>query len=189
MGSARTGGRMNLLRIMTSFLCCAFFGHIHLVAIKFFIHPQPEFVLQIAFYIESILLIKVRKLLVPLMLGNVEFVAQEWPDSAQLQDALAAIHDRKLVPAHKLLSGLLVGCTKHYGILQSGYYRSADSRCCHRRGPWRLGRCEPHGRVRKRQPWRKVAGHEAAHVRRWCHSHRHPADPAALRSVRLINKR
>ena len=22
-----------------------------------------------------------------------------------------------------------------YGILQSGYYRSADSRCCHRRGP------------------------------------------------------
>ena len=37
-----------------------------------------------------------------------------------------------------------------YGILQSGYYRSADSRCCHRRGPWCLGRCEPHGRVRKR---------------------------------------
>ena len=33
--------------------------------------------LQIAFYIESILLIKVRKLLVPLMLGNVEFIAQE----------------------------------------------------------------------------------------------------------------
>lgn len=57
--------------------------------------------LQIAFYIESILLIKVRKLLVPLMLGNVEFVAQEWSDSAQLQDALAAIHDRKFVPAHK----------------------------------------------------------------------------------------
>ena len=50
-----------------------------------------------------------------------------------------------------------------YGILQSGYYRSADSRCCHRRGPWRLGCCEPHGRVRKRQPWRKVAGHEAAY--------------------------
>ena len=38
------------------------------------------------------------------MLGNVEFVAQEWPDSAQLQDALAAIHDRKLVPAHKLFA-------------------------------------------------------------------------------------
>ena len=102
MGSARTGGRMNLLRIMTSFLCCAFFGHIHLVAIKFFIHPQPEFVLQIAFYIESVLLIEVRQFFVPLMLRNVEFVAQEWPNSAQLQDALAAIHDRKLVPAHKL---------------------------------------------------------------------------------------
>ena len=104
MGSARTGGRMNLLRIMTSFLCCAFFGHIHLVAIKFFIHPQPEFVLQVAFYIESVLLIKVRQFFVPLMLRNVEFVAQKWPDSAQLQDALAAIHDRKFVPAHKLFA-------------------------------------------------------------------------------------
>ena len=104
MGSARTGGRMNLLRIMTSFLCCAFFGHIHLVAIKFFIHPQPEFVLQVAFYIESVLLIKVRQFFVPLMLGNVEFVAQKWPDTAQLQDALAAIHDRKFVPAHKLFA-------------------------------------------------------------------------------------
>ena len=40
-GSARTGGRVYLLRIMASFLCRAFFGHIHLVAIKFFIHPQP----------------------------------------------------------------------------------------------------------------------------------------------------
>ena len=112
MGSARTGGRMNLLRIMTSFLCCAFFGHIHLVAIKFFIHSQPEFVLQVAFYIESVLLIEVRQFFVPLMLGNVEFVAEEWPDTAQLQDTLAAIHDRKFVPAHKFLASLLVGCTK-----------------------------------------------------------------------------
>jgi hypothetical protein len=36
---------------------------------------------------------------------------------------------------------------------------------------------------------KQVAGHEAADVRRRCHSHRHPADPAALWSVRLINKR
>ena len=104
MGSARTGGRMNLLRIMTSFLCCAFFGHIHLVAIKFFIHSQPEFVLQVAFYIESVLLIEVRQFFVSLMLGNVEFIAQEWPDTAQLQDTFAAIHDRKFVPAHKLFT-------------------------------------------------------------------------------------
>ena len=60
--------------------------------------------LQVAFHIESVLLIKVRQFFVPLMLGNVEFVAQEWPDSAQLQDALAAIHDRKFVPAHKLFT-------------------------------------------------------------------------------------
>ena len=103
MGSARTGGRMNLLRIMTSFLCCAFFGHIHLVAIKFFIHPQPEFVLQVAFYIESVLLIEVRQFFVPLMLRNVEFVAQKWPDSAQLQDALSAIQHSKLIAAHTVI--------------------------------------------------------------------------------------
>ena len=42
---------------------------------------------QVAFHIESVLLIEVRKLLVPLMLCTVDFVAQEWPDSAQLQDA------------------------------------------------------------------------------------------------------
>ena len=47
----------------------------------------------------------------------------------------------------------------------------------------------PDEEVRKRQPWRKVAGHEAAHVRRRCHPHRYPADPAAFWSVRLINKR
>lgn len=40
-----------------------------------------------------------------------------------------------------------------------------------------------------REAMEEVAGHEAAHVRRRCHSHRHPADPAALWSVRLINKR
>jgi len=41
-------------------------------------------VLQVAFYIESVLLIEVRQFFVPLMLGNVEFVAEEWPDTAQL---------------------------------------------------------------------------------------------------------
>ncbi len=82
-GSARTGGRVYfLLEILSSFLCCVFFGQIHLIAVKFFIHPQLQFVLQIAFYIESVLLIEVRKFFVPLMLGNVEFVAQKWPDTA-----------------------------------------------------------------------------------------------------------
>ena len=60
--------------------------------------------LQVAFHIESVLLIKVRQFFVPLMLGNVEFVAEKWPDTAQLQDTLAAIHDRKFVPAHKFFA-------------------------------------------------------------------------------------
>ena len=68
--------------------------------------------LQIAFHIESVLLIEVRQFFVPLMLRNVEFIAQEWSDTAQLQDTLAAVHDRKLVPAHKLFPGLLVRCAK-----------------------------------------------------------------------------
>ena len=72
-----------------------------------------------------------------------------------------------------------------YGILQSGYYRSPDSRCCHRRGPWCLGRCEPHGRVRKRQPRCKESGDEAANGWRWCRPDRHYPDPPAERSVRL----
>ena len=108
MGSARTGGRAYLFRISTSyFLCGCFFGcwgQIHFIAIKFFIHPQPEFMLQIAFHIKSVLLIEVRQFFVSLMLGNVEFIAQEWPDTAQLQDTFAAIHDRKFVPAHKLFT-------------------------------------------------------------------------------------
>ena len=50
------------------------------------------------------------------MLRNVEFIAQKWPDTAQLQDTLAAIHDRKLVPAHKLFPGLLVRCAKGWAL-------------------------------------------------------------------------
>ena len=84
-----------MFRISTSyFLCGCFFGcwgQIHFIAVKFFIHSQPEFMLQIAFHIKSVLLIEVRQFFVSLMLGNVEFVAQEWSDSAQLQDALAAM--------------------------------------------------------------------------------------------------
>ena len=58
------------------------------------------------------------------MLGNVEFVAQEWPDSAQLQDALAAIHDRKLVPAHKLFATMSSGEFKKAGTMRIFSHRA-----------------------------------------------------------------
>lgn len=31
------------------------------------------------------------------------------------------------------------------------------------RWPWRVGRYQPAGRLRQRQPWREIAGHEAVH--------------------------
>lgn len=36
------------------------------------------------------------------MLGQIVLVAQKWADTAQLQDALAAIQNSKLIPAHQL---------------------------------------------------------------------------------------
>ena len=42
------------------------------------------------------------------MPGDVIFVREERPYTAQLQDALRAIHDSQLVAAHQFLPGLLV---------------------------------------------------------------------------------
>lgn len=41
------------------------------------------------------------------VLGQIVFVGQEGPDTSQLQDALAAIQDSQLIPAHELLAQLL----------------------------------------------------------------------------------
>jgi len=38
------------------------------------------------------------------MLGQIVLVAQKWADTAQLQDALAAIQNSKLIPAHQLFA-------------------------------------------------------------------------------------
>ena len=50
-----------------------------------------------------------------------------------------------------------------YGIFQSGYHRSSDPRYRPRRWSRYLGRHQPAGRLRQRQPRREVPGHEAAH--------------------------
>lgn len=42
------------------------------------------------------------------MLGQIVLVAQKWADTAQLQDALAAIQNSKLIPAHQLVAEFLV---------------------------------------------------------------------------------
>ncbi|MFQ7107289.1 MAG: hypothetical protein ACLRQ4_19120, partial [Neglectibacter timonensis] len=38
------------------------------------------------------------------VLGQIVFVGQEGPDTTQLQDALAAIQDSQLIPAHELFA-------------------------------------------------------------------------------------
>ena len=38
------------------------------------------------------------------VLGQIIFVGQEGPDTSQLQDALAAIQDGQLIPAHELFA-------------------------------------------------------------------------------------
>ena len=42
------------------------------------------------------------------MLGDVVFIREEGAHAAQLQDALAAVHDGKLILTHQLLAELLV---------------------------------------------------------------------------------
>ncbi len=53
------------------------------------------------------------------------------------------------------------------------------------RWPWRVGRYQPAGRLRQRQPWREIAGHEAAYGRRRCCPDWDAAYPSAGKPVRL----
>lgn len=81
-GSARTGGRVYLLLLICTSLSLCLFGHIHFIKVKFFRGEQPQFVFQVAFYVELVFLVEIRKFLVPLMFGNVKLIAQEWSDTS-----------------------------------------------------------------------------------------------------------
>lgn len=60
------------------------------------------------FHVKRILRIGVSQFLVTFVLCNIEFVRIKRLNAAQLQDSLVAVHDGKLVAAHKLLPSLLV---------------------------------------------------------------------------------
>lgn len=81
-GSARTGGRVYLLLLICTSLSLCLFGHIHFIKVKFFRGEQPQFVFQVAFYVELVFLVEIRKFLVPLMFGNIKLIAQEWSDTS-----------------------------------------------------------------------------------------------------------
>ena len=58
--------------------------------------------------VKEVLLVVVSGQLVIGMLGQVVLIREEGPHAAQLQDALAAVHNGQLIPAHEFVTGLLV---------------------------------------------------------------------------------
>ena len=62
--------------------------------------------------VKEVLLVVISGQLVIGVLGQIILVGQKGPDAAQLQDTLAAVHNSQFVPAHKLVTRLLVRCAK-----------------------------------------------------------------------------
>ena len=64
--------------------------------------------LEVAFDVKGVLRVGVGGELVVGVLGDVVLVREERPHPAQLQDALAAVHDGQLILAHQFFAELLV---------------------------------------------------------------------------------
>ena len=62
------------------------------------------------FNVKEVLLVVVAGQLVIGMLGQVVLIREERPHTPQMQDALSAIHDGQLIPAHEFVTRLLVRC-------------------------------------------------------------------------------
>ena len=79
----------------------------HIVGVRRF---EFQMAVEIFLDVKHIFLVAVPCQLVVGVLGQIVLVGEERPDAAQLQDALAAVHDGQLIPAHKFMSGFLVRC-------------------------------------------------------------------------------
>ena len=84
----------------TSFIGCGV-DLIHVADLVGF-ELQPG--LEIAFDVKGVFRVGVSGVLVVGVLGDVVLVREERPHPAQLQDALAAVHDGQLILAHKLFA-------------------------------------------------------------------------------------
>ena len=84
----------------TSFIGCGV-DLIHVADLVGF-ELQPG--LEVAFDVKGVLRVGVSGVLVVGVLGDVVLVRQKRPHPAQLQDALAAVHDGQLILAHKLFA-------------------------------------------------------------------------------------
>lgn len=60
--------------------------------------------IEILLDVKHILLVVVAGQLVVGMLGEIVFVGEKRPDAPQLQNALAAVHDRQFIAAHKFFA-------------------------------------------------------------------------------------
>lgn len=69
-----------------------------------FVRPQFEPGRQKTLYVEGVFLVVVGKVFVVRMFGNIKLLRKERPYAAQLQDALAAIHNGQLILAHQLFA-------------------------------------------------------------------------------------
>ena len=65
---------------------------------------------EILLDVKYVLLIVVPGQLIVGVLGQIVLVGEKRPDTAQLQDALAAVHDGQFIPAHEFMAGFLVRC-------------------------------------------------------------------------------
>ena len=83
-----------------------FVGVHHVVHVRRFeFQPAVEELLDV----KEVPLVVIAGQLVVGVLGQVVLVREEGPDAPQLQDALAAIHNGQLVPAHKLFATMSSG--------------------------------------------------------------------------------
>lgn len=71
---------------------------------------QFHFPVQEFLNVEGVALIKIGRVFVVRVLGQIIFIGQKWPDTAQLKDALAAVQYGKLIDGSEIMTGLLIIC-------------------------------------------------------------------------------
>ena len=79
-------------------------AHIHMEYFVCLVFCERQPCGQEALHRERIARISIGQVLVIWVPGDIVLVRQEGPDAAQLQNALAAVHNRQLVHGHKLFA-------------------------------------------------------------------------------------
>lgn len=102
---AVVAGRYNhSLHSGTSFASCG----VDLIHVADLVGFELQSGLEVAFDVKGVLQVGVGGVLVVGVLGDVVLVRQERPHPAQLEDALAAVHDGQLILAHQRLPQFLI---------------------------------------------------------------------------------